>query len=210
MTRIRCRRLNQASQIDQIGDTLGIAFDIALEKETSADDPADLSVVESTQPVDTRDHRGVAWRSRCVHSMRLFHVGACRSVLDSPCDEDLRPASLFEVRIRAAGVSGRAERFLGDSADEVRPTHRRRLSDEPWDTFRVRIVRRVVAGEGPQEAIPPPGSHRACIASDRLARDREEGLDGLQLERIPSHRLLAELDRALRVPTRLGPWPDRL
>ncbi|MEL7059930.1 MAG: leucyl/phenylalanyl-tRNA--protein transferase [Acidobacteriota bacterium] len=27
---------------------------------------------------------------------------------------------------------------------------------------------------------------------------------------IPRHRFLAELDRALRVPTRLGPWSDRL
>lgn len=60
----------------------------------------------------------------------------------------------------------------------------RSLSHETREEIRIRAVKRVLAGESPEDVIRTLGFHRSCIY-DWIARYREGGLDALRSRPIP-------------------------
>lgn len=63
----------------------------------------------------------------------------------------------------------------------------RKLSHEAREEIRIRAVRRVEAGESPEDVIRALGFHRSCIY-DWLARYREGGLEALRYRKIPGRK----------------------
>ncbi len=60
----------------------------------------------------------------------------------------------------------------------------RRLSHRTREEIRIRAVKRVEAGESPEDVVKVLGFHRSCIY-EWLAKYREGGVEALRTRRIP-------------------------